>query len=96
MEIHHVQGNQHNLGLLMAYLPKEEILICADIYNPPPDTDPQDPARTPIVRTRQRCTLRYKFDYPQVQPRWPTRFDVLADPLYELEVFTHASGRISR
>jgi glyoxylase-like metal-dependent hydrolase (beta-lactamase superfamily II) len=36
MEVHHVQGLNHVEGMLMAYLPKEKILIEADMYNAPP------------------------------------------------------------
>lgn len=35
IELHHVRGNGHNEGLLVAYLPKEKVLIEADAYNPP-------------------------------------------------------------
>ena len=41
IELHHIQGNMHNDGLLMAYLPKEKLLVEADVYNPPaPNTPP--------------------------------------------------------
>ncbi|MBI3076516.1 MAG: MBL fold metallo-hydrolase [Deltaproteobacteria bacterium] len=44
VEIHHVRGNIHNDGLIMAYLPRERLLIEADAYSPaPPNTPP--PAR---------------------------------------------------
>ena len=35
IELHHLQGSGHNEGLLVAYLPKEKILIEADAFNPP-------------------------------------------------------------
>lgn len=34
MEIHHLQGNMHNEGMLVAYLPRERILIQADLFTP--------------------------------------------------------------
>jgi glyoxylase-like metal-dependent hydrolase (beta-lactamase superfamily II) len=41
IELHHIQGNMHADGLLMAYLPKEKLLVEADVYNPPaPNTPP--------------------------------------------------------
>jgi glyoxylase-like metal-dependent hydrolase (beta-lactamase superfamily II) len=46
IEIHHLQGSGHNEGLLVAYLPKEKILVEADAYNPPPQADA--PVPTPI------------------------------------------------
>ena len=36
MDIYYVQGlNSHVEGMLMAYLPKEKIIIEADLYDPP-------------------------------------------------------------
>jgi len=40
LEIHHVQGNSHNEGLLMVYLPKEKILVQADAFSPRPGPPP--------------------------------------------------------
>jgi glyoxylase-like metal-dependent hydrolase (beta-lactamase superfamily II) len=37
IELYHLQGSGHNQGLLVAYLPKERILIEADAFNPPAD-----------------------------------------------------------
>ena len=34
IEIHHIQGNPHNEGILMAYLPKDMILVEVDVYTP--------------------------------------------------------------
>jgi hypothetical protein len=35
LDIYYVQGSPHAEGMVMAYLPKEKILIEADVYNPP-------------------------------------------------------------
>jgi glyoxylase-like metal-dependent hydrolase (beta-lactamase superfamily II) len=41
MDIYPVAGNPHAVGLLMAYLPKEKILVNADLYTPPaPGSEP--------------------------------------------------------
>jgi glyoxylase-like metal-dependent hydrolase (beta-lactamase superfamily II) len=37
IELYHLQGNMHNAGLMIAYLPKEKILIQADMFAPPAD-----------------------------------------------------------
>jgi glyoxylase-like metal-dependent hydrolase (beta-lactamase superfamily II) len=37
LELHHLRGNGHNEGIIVAYLPKQRILIEADAYNPPAD-----------------------------------------------------------
>jgi glyoxylase-like metal-dependent hydrolase (beta-lactamase superfamily II) len=45
LELHHLRGSGHNEGIIVAYLPKERILIEADAYNPP--ADPAAPFPTP-------------------------------------------------
>ena len=35
IELHHVDGLNHSDNMLVAYLPKEKILINADLYSPP-------------------------------------------------------------
>jgi glyoxylase-like metal-dependent hydrolase (beta-lactamase superfamily II) len=40
LELYHIQGNLHNEGLLMAYLPKEKIVIQADAFHPRPGAKP--------------------------------------------------------
>ena len=46
IELHHMRGNGHNAGLVMAYLPKEKVLFEADAYNPP--AQPNAPVATPV------------------------------------------------
>ena len=62
MDLYHLQGSGHASGLIMAYLPKERILIYADQYNPPAGNDPRDPNTTAEYRQNlydniQRLTL---------------------------------------
>jgi glyoxylase-like metal-dependent hydrolase (beta-lactamase superfamily II) len=40
LEIHHIKGNPHHDGLILAYLPQEKLLIEADAYTPPPPNAP--------------------------------------------------------
>src|SRR5262249_33370571 len=40
VELHLIQGSMHHDGLIMAYLPKEKLLVEADAYNPGPPNDP--------------------------------------------------------
>ena len=47
VELYHMKNSGHNDGTLLAYLPKERILLYGDGYNPPPGDDPRDPTRTP-------------------------------------------------
>ena len=44
LELHPVAGNPHAVGMLVAYLPTEKILVNADLYTPP---GPNAPTRQP-------------------------------------------------
>src|SRR5688572_6110311 len=61
IELHHIQGNIHHDGLLMAYLPKEKLLVQADVYNPPaPNTPPPaqpHPAQVNLYDNIERLKL---------------------------------------
>ena len=46
IELHHLKDSGHNTGTLIAYLPKERILMYGDGYNPPAGNDPRDPTRS--------------------------------------------------
>ncbi|HET7343832.1 MAG TPA: MBL fold metallo-hydrolase [Methylomirabilota bacterium] len=44
IELHHIAGNAHDDGLLMAWLPKEKLLVEADVFTPlPPGAPPARP-----------------------------------------------------
>ena len=47
IELHHLKDSGHNTATLLAYLPKERILLYGDGYNPPPGDDPRTPDRSP-------------------------------------------------
>ncbi len=47
VELYHVPGSGHNTGQLIAYLPKERILMYGDAYNPPAGDDIRNPERGP-------------------------------------------------
>jgi len=41
IELHPIQGNNHDEGLILAYLPREKLLVEADVYTPsPPNAAP--------------------------------------------------------
>jgi L-ascorbate metabolism protein UlaG (beta-lactamase superfamily) len=62
----YAQGN-HSADLLMAYLPKEKILINADLYSPPAPGAPQ-PAPNAGMRTLYRNMRKQKLDVEQHLP----------------------------
>ncbi len=43
IELHHLQGNGHNDGLIVAYLPKLKVLVQADAFNPPAQANAAPP-----------------------------------------------------
>lgn len=60
------QGN-HGADMLMAYLPKEKILLNADLYSPPAE-GPPPAAATPGMRTLYQNVLKLKLDVAQHVP----------------------------
>jgi glyoxylase-like metal-dependent hydrolase (beta-lactamase superfamily II) len=46
IELYNMKNSGHNTGTLIAYMPKERILMYGDGYNPPAGDDPRDPTRT--------------------------------------------------
>jgi hypothetical protein len=47
VELYFLDGHQHHSGQLIAYLPKERILLYGDAYNPPPGDEIRTPERGP-------------------------------------------------
>jgi glyoxylase-like metal-dependent hydrolase (beta-lactamase superfamily II) len=68
LELYAVQGNGHNAGLLIAYLPKEKVLIEPDLFNPPPPNTPLPPAVSPYTASLQETIKRLKLDVRQIAP----------------------------
>jgi len=60
------QGN-HSADMLMAYLPKEKILINADLYSPP-QPGAQPPAPTAAMLTLYQNMRKLKLDVAQHVP----------------------------
>ena len=55
VELYHLEGNGHNQGLIVVYLPKLKLLLEADAYNPPAQANTPPP--TPVSRTRRISSL---------------------------------------
>jgi glyoxylase-like metal-dependent hydrolase (beta-lactamase superfamily II) len=69
IELHHLQGSGHNEGLIVAYLPKQKILVEADAYNPPPaaNTPPPTPV-SPYTSNLSETLTRLKLDVDTIVP----------------------------
>jgi glyoxylase-like metal-dependent hydrolase (beta-lactamase superfamily II) len=69
IELHHLQGCGHNDGLLIAYLPKEKILIEADAFNPPAQMATAPPPQvSPYTANLIAAVDRLKLDFERVIP----------------------------
>jgi len=66
LALYHVRGNLHNETLLMAYLPKEKLLIQADAFAArPPDARPLPPG-SPFTVNLWENIQRLKLDVEQI------------------------------
>jgi glyoxylase-like metal-dependent hydrolase (beta-lactamase superfamily II) len=68
LELHYVQGNPHSEGMLMGYLPKEKILIEADLFNPPAPNAPPPAAPSAASISLFNNVQRLKLDVSQIAP----------------------------
>jgi glyoxylase-like metal-dependent hydrolase (beta-lactamase superfamily II) len=67
LDLYPVQGTNHAAGMLVVYLPKEKILINADLYTPPAPNAAPAPASAAAVNLRQNVE-RLKLDVAQHVP----------------------------
>ena len=67
MDIHPVQGLNHNANMLIVYLPTEKILINADLYSPPVPGQPA-PAVNPSITSLNNNIQRLKLDVTRHVP----------------------------
>ena len=65
MELHHLQGNLHDETLLVAYLPKQRMLVQADAFHPRPGAKPL-PSPPPFTVNLVENIRRLKLDVERV------------------------------
>jgi glyoxylase-like metal-dependent hydrolase (beta-lactamase superfamily II) len=69
IELHHLQNFGHNDGMLVAYLPKEKVLLEADGFNPPAQPATQSPASiSPYTASLAANVERLKLDIDRIVP----------------------------
>jgi glyoxylase-like metal-dependent hydrolase (beta-lactamase superfamily II) len=68
MEIYNVQGLAHAQGMLMAYLPKEKIVIEADLFTPPAPNAPTPTTISLSSRTFYNNVQRLRLDVTTIAP----------------------------
>ena len=67
LELYHLQGSNHADSMLIAYLPKEKLLIEADAYNPAPPNAAPGPVSKESVNLYDNIN-RLKLDVQQIAP----------------------------
>jgi glyoxylase-like metal-dependent hydrolase (beta-lactamase superfamily II) len=65
LEIHHLRDHAHSEGLLVAYIPRERLLIQADAFHPRPGAKPL-PAPSPFTINLVDNVARLKLDVARV------------------------------
>jgi len=68
MELHHIKGSAHNDGILMAYLPKEKLLIEADVFTPPAANAPPPATPNTFTVNLYENLQRLKLAVEQIAP----------------------------
>jgi glyoxylase-like metal-dependent hydrolase (beta-lactamase superfamily II) len=68
VELYHIQGNVHHDGLIMAYLPKEKLLVEADAYTPAPPNTPPPAQANPFSVNLYDNIERLKLAVDQILP----------------------------
>ena len=69
IDIYHVDGDNHNQGILMVYLPKEKVLVEADDFTPPaPNGPPPAPRAVAFTKNLEVNIERLKLDVETIAP----------------------------
>jgi glyoxylase-like metal-dependent hydrolase (beta-lactamase superfamily II) len=68
LEILHLQGNAHNDGLIVAYLPREKILIEADAFTPTAPNAPLPATPSPFAINLYENIQRLKVEVVSIAP----------------------------
>ena len=68
MEIYNVQGLGHAQGMLIAYMPKERIVVEADLFTPPAQGAQLPTMVAPAARTFYNNVQRLKLDVQTIAP----------------------------
>ena len=68
VELHHVPGLNHVAGMLIAYFPKEKLVVEADLFSPPEPAAPTPAAPSANNRTFYQHLRRLQLDVETIVP----------------------------
>ena len=68
LELHHIKGSRHNDGIIMAYMPKEKLLIEADVFTPGATNAPPPPTPNVFTVNLYENLGRLKLSVEQIAP----------------------------
>ena len=68
LDLYLIEGNPHAVGMLMAHLPKERLLIEADLFNPPAVNTAFPATATPAAKSLFTNVQQRKLNVDQVAP----------------------------
>jgi glyoxylase-like metal-dependent hydrolase (beta-lactamase superfamily II) len=68
LELHHVLGNGHNDAIIMGYLPKERLLIEADVFTPPAPNAAPPATPNPFTVNLYENIQRLRLEVDQIAP----------------------------
>jgi len=68
MDLYHVEGNPHALGMLMVHLPQERILIEADLFTPPAPNAPYPGKPSAASMSLHNNVQRLKLQVDRIAP----------------------------
>ncbi len=67
LELYRLQGSNHTDTMLLGYLPKQKVLIEADVYTPAPANAPPAPPTKETINLNDNLK-RLKLDVQQITP----------------------------
>jgi len=68
IELHAIQGSGHNDAIAMAYLPRDKVLVEADVWTPPPPGAAPPKELNPLWLNLYENVRRLKLDVQRVAP----------------------------
>jgi glyoxylase-like metal-dependent hydrolase (beta-lactamase superfamily II) len=78
LELHLIKGNPHHDGILMAFLPKEKLLVEVDVYTPGATASAPNPNAANTVENLERLKLDFDRILPLHGPGAVPRTDIYA------------------